>query len=61
MAPMNERQLAKLIKKTAEKAAKKPADKKRQYDPTLRTSAGQEDDGDEERKVFFSEMKKREF
>jgi hypothetical protein len=59
MGPLNEKQLAKLIKKTAEKAAKKPADKKRQYDPTLRTS--KETDDDPDRQAFFSEMKKREF
>lgn len=57
---MNEKQLAKLIKQNAAKAAKpsrlRPA---RAYDATL--PQREEDDADAERKQLFKEMKKREF
>jgi hypothetical protein len=57
---MNEKQLAKLIKQNAAKAAKpsrlRPA---KAYDPTL--PGREEDDADVERKQMFKEMKKREF
>lgn len=57
---MNEKQLAKLIKQNAAKAAKpsrlRPA---RAYDATL--PQREEDDADTERKHLFQEMKKREF
>jgi hypothetical protein len=57
----DEAKMAKLIKQNMAKAeAKKPKDtKRRQYDPTLRPEAV--DDNDLDRKSFFSEMKKREF
>ena len=53
--------MAALIRKNVAKAeAKKPKDqKRRQYDPTLRPEG--EDDNSQDRKTFFSEMKKREF
>jgi len=58
---MNEKQLAKLIRKTTEKAEKsisrvRPA---RSYDPTLQNR--DEDESTEERGKMFDEMKKREF
>ena len=57
---MNEKQLAKLIKQNAAKAAKpsrlRPA---RAYDATL--PQREEDDAEVERKHLFKEMKKREF
>ena len=57
----DEAKMAKLIKQNMAKAEqKKPKDqKRRQYDPTLRPEG--EDDNDQDRKSFFSEMKKREF
>ena len=58
---MDEKQLAKLIKKNseqAEKAKKRPP--ARNYDPTL-TRKETDDDTDLERKDFFDEMKRREF
>lgn len=56
---MNEKQLAKLIKKTTEKAsqAKRPA---RVYDQSIQNRPDH-DDTAEERSQFFDEMKKREF
>src|SRR5687768_9263031 len=57
---VNEKQLAKLIKKNAEKAAK-PSKLRpnRAYDPTL--TKEETDATDEEREAFFKEMKRREF
>jgi hypothetical protein len=57
---MNEKQLAKLIKKTSEKAAAKPKQRK-VYDRTLEVTKPPETDEDIERADFFAEMKKREF
>jgi hypothetical protein len=57
---MDEKQLAKLVRENAAKAAKlAQARKGRAYDPTLRPS----DDDDEavERERFFKEMKRRDF
>ena len=62
---MDDKQLAKLIRKNVakvEKAAK--AKQNRTYDPTLAATRGtSEEDGDVEveRTQFFKEMKKREF
>ena len=62
---MDDKQLAKLIRKNVakvEKAAK--AKKDRSYDPTLAATRGKtEEDGDTEveREQFFKEMKRREF
>jgi hypothetical protein len=57
---MNEKQLAKLIKKNAAKAAKlAKAREGRAYDATL--PPPQDADSDVEREQFFKEMKRREF
>lgn len=58
---MNEKQLAKLIKKTTEKA-NRPSKQRpvRPYDPSLQNRPDH-DDNAEERSQFFDEMKKREF
>lgn len=57
---MDDKQLAKLIRKNAEKAARpsklRPS---RAYDTTV--PAREEDDADAERARLFDEMKKREF
>lgn len=63
--PVDDKQLAKLIRKNVakvEKAAK--AKQNRKYDPTLAATRGMtEEDGDVEveREQFFKEMKRREF
>jgi len=63
--PVDDKQLAKLIRKNVakvEKAAK--AKQNRKYDPTLAATRGTtEEDGDVEveREQFFKEMKRREF
>jgi hypothetical protein len=63
--PVDDKQLAKLIRKNVakvEKAAK--AKQNRTYDPTLAATRGTtEEDGDVEveRTQFFKEMKRREF
>ena len=63
--PVDDKQLAKLIRKNVakvEKAAK--AKQNRTYDPTLAATRGTtEEDGDVEveREQFFKEMKRREF
>jgi len=57
---MDEKQLQKLIRKNAAKAAKlAKARDGRQFDKTLPPS--QDEDQDIERTHFFKEMKKREF
>jgi ribosomal protein S21 len=57
---MNEKQLAKLIKKNAAKAAKlAKAREGRAYDPTV--PPPRDNDTDVEREQFFKEMKRREF
>ena len=59
---MDEKQLAKLVRQNAslaEKLAK--ARKGRAYDPTLRPTADDDEDGAIERDKFFKEMKRREF
>ena len=59
---MNEKQLAKLIKKTTAKAAAKIATPAttRKYDPALQNRPD-DDNAGEERTRFFKEMKRREF
>jgi hypothetical protein len=59
---MNDKQLAKLIKKTAAKAAAKSSAVRpaRAYDPTLKNRP-EHDEAAEERAQFFDEMKRREF
>ena len=59
---MNEKQLAKLIKKTVAKAeakANKPR-RNKNYDPTLQ-NRDEDDKTVDERQRVFDEMKKREF
>ena len=57
---MDAKQLAKLVRKNAEKAEKlAQARKSRRYDKTLPPEA--DDDTDLEREHFFKEMKRREF
>jgi hypothetical protein len=57
---MNEKQLAKLIRKNAEKVNKPTRPRSNlPGDPSSKTR--QEIDADEERTAFFKEMKRREF
>jgi hypothetical protein len=57
---MDDKQLAKLIKKTTQKAARpSKAKPDKTYDPTLATR--NEDDDDIDRERMFKEMKRREF
>ena len=59
---MDEKQLAKLIKKNIAKAEKTNQNKQRKtYDKTLDVTRGPQTDEDLERKDFFDQMKKREF
>jgi len=62
---MDDKQLAKLIRKNAAKAEKVAKGRKsKNYDPTLKATQGaQESDDDDviEREQFFKEMKRREF
>ena len=59
---MNEKQLAKLIKKTTAKAAAKTSKVRpaKAYDPSLQNRPDH-DDAAEERGKMFDEMKRREF
>lgn len=59
MGKSDEAKLAKLIRKTMAKAEQPKGQKRRRYDPTLPVEV--EDPNAEERKEFFSEMKRREF
>ena len=60
MGKSDDAKMAKLIKKTMAKAEAKPKGRdRRKFDPTLQPES--EDDLSEDRKMFFSEMKKREF
>ena len=58
MSKADDRKMAALVKKLSAKTEKKVADKRRRYDPTLKSDIA---DDDSERRAFFSEMKKREF
>jgi hypothetical protein len=58
MSKSDEERLAKLVRKTAAKAAAAKKKSPRRYDPTLGPDLTDEDI---ERRDFFSEMKKREF
>ena len=60
---MDEKQLAKLVKKNMEKASKPKAPTRKTYDSTLDITRGpaSTQDQDQERKEFFDQMKKREF
>jgi hypothetical protein len=56
---MDEKQIAKLIKKTTQKVEQKKRPSARQYDSTL--TRKETEDTDMEREEFFDEMKRREF
>ena len=58
---MDEKQLAKLVKKTVAKAAKPKASHRRTYDSTLDVTRRPENDRDTEANELFEQMKKREF
>jgi hypothetical protein len=60
---MDEKQLAKLVKKNMEKASKPKVPTRKTYDATLDVTRGpvSNQDQDQERKEFFDQMKKREF
>jgi hypothetical protein len=58
---MNEKQLAALVKKTAAKAAKPKAPKRRTYDATLDVTRRPDSTEDADALELFKEMKRREF
>ena len=59
---MDEKQLAKLVRQNAARAAElAKARKGRAYDPTLRPPPDDDEDAAIERERFFKEMKRREF
>lgn len=58
MSKREDEKLAKLIKKHAAKAARKPTDRAAQYDDTLKQRSADEDP---ETKRLFKDMKRREF
>ncbi len=58
---MDEKQLAKLVKKTVAKASKPKAPQRRTYDATLDVTRRPENDKDTEAQELFEQMKKREF
>jgi hypothetical protein len=58
---MDEKQLAKLVKKTVAKASKPKAPQRRTYDSTLDVTRRPENDRDTEAQELFEQMKKREF
>ena len=58
---MDEKQLAKLVKKTVAKASKPKNAQSRTYDSTLDRTRRPETEQDTEAKELFEQMKKREF
>jgi hypothetical protein len=56
---MDDKQLAKLIRKNAAKAAEAAKRRSKTYDPTAPTR--DEDEADAERTQLFKDMKRREF
>jgi hypothetical protein len=58
---MDEKQLAKLIKKTVAKAQQPKANQNRTYDSTLDATRRPRNDKDDEAQELFEQMKKREF
>ena len=58
---MDEKQLAKLVKKTVAKASKPKAPPNRTYDATLDATRRPRTERDDEAEELFSHMKKREF
>ena len=57
---MKDKQLEALIRKTAAKATSEKGRRNRFTDPTLEATRS-ETEGDDERKQFFKDMKRREF
>ncbi|MDB4878437.1 MAG: hypothetical protein JWM41_4883 [Gemmatimonadetes bacterium] len=58
---MDEKQLAKLVKKTVAKANKPKTPTGKTYDPTLDATRRPHSDKDDEAAELFQQMKKREF
>jgi hypothetical protein len=58
---MDEKQLAKLVKKTVAKAAKPKTPPRKTYDPTLDATRRPQTEKDTEAQELFEQMKKREF
>jgi len=58
---MDDKQLAKLVKKTVAKASKPKAPPRRTYDSTLDVTRRPRNDKDDEAQELFEQMKKREF
>lgn len=58
---MDEKQLAKLIKKTVAKAQRPKGNQNRTYDPTLDAVRRPQTERDDEAKELFEHMKKRDF
>jgi hypothetical protein len=58
---MDDKQLAKLVKKTVAKASKPKSPQRKTYDSTLDATRKPQTDEDLERNDFFEIMKKREF
>jgi hypothetical protein len=59
--PVNEKQLAKLVKKLSGQAAQPKKVQRKTYDPALDATQPPPKPDDEEAKDFFKEMKRREF
>jgi len=58
---MDEKQLAKLIRKTVEKAQRPKGNQNRTYDSTLDVTRRPRTEKDDEAEELFDQMKKREF
>ena len=58
---MDEKQLAKLVKKTVAKAAKAKSPTRKTYDSTLDVTRRPHSEKDDEAQELFEQMKKREF
>lgn len=58
---MDEKQLAKLVKKTVAKAQRPKANQNRTYDSTLDVTRRPQSQQDEDAQDLFKQMKKREF
>lgn len=58
---MDEKQLAKLIRKTTAQANKPKKNQNRTYDPTLDITRRPQTEKDDEAQELFDQMKKREF
>jgi len=58
---MDEKQLAKLVKKTVAKAAKPKTPPRKTYDSTLDVTRRPPNQADEDARELFDQMKKREF